>query len=277
MARGPQGHRIMEIAYDLVQPSAAASRRAGPESPRASFRKWFGLNLLMSFDDVATSDGLIWRENLDKCSLLDMLQMTTMGAGSVYKECHHLMWCCSPVRIQHMDVSLGPVSWYTDWICKVVRGYQYAVGRAGVGVSASVSTGDSLKSQTDGFSVLGAAGADSVLVAAGADEFIRTLEGAANEAPGSASTMALVSEKGGVGVHSSQVGVLTEIRRCGVEDYARHVVEARGRCRCVCVCARARVRACVRVCVSERKRERGRGGGRERGREREARACVVGL
>jgi hypothetical protein len=203
VARGPQGHRIMEIAYDLAQPSAAASSRADLATSRANFRKWFGLTLLLSFDDVATSDGLIWRENLDKCSLLDMLQMATMGSGSEYQECHHLMWCCSPVRIQHVDVSLGPVSWYTEWICKVLRGYEYAVGKGGVGVSASATTGDSLKS----------------------------LDGAANDAPGPASKMALVSEKGGVGVHSSRVGVLTDVRGSGVADYARHVVGARGRCR----------------------------------------------
>ncbi len=206
VARGPQGHRIMELSYAFVQPSAAASSRQSQEAAHSCFRNLFGQILLMSFDDVAVTDGLIWREHLENLSLMEILEMSTFGCGDEYKDCNYLLWCCSPIRIEHFDIKMGPVAWYTEFILNIFRGFVHAVGTAGIGISSSVAGGNSLKIQMDG-------------VCAGE---------ATNEAAGSASKMLVVSGEGGVGVDSSQVGVFTG---GGVADYARRVVEARGRCR----------------------------------------------
>lgn len=149
VARGPQGHRIMEISYAPADVSAAAAGRECLEPPCASFRSFFGLVLLMCFDDVAVTDGLIWREHLGSLSMAQILEIVACSGGTEkYQEWNYLLWCCAPFRVQHFDMSVGP-SLYVDCLERLFRGYIDEVIGAGATISSSVTGGASLKSELD--------------------------------------------------------------------------------------------------------------------------------
>ena len=58
------------------------------------------------------TSGIIWRDHLGNLSLLEILQMMTLGVGAASDACNRFLWCCAPVRIRQVDIVFGPVDWY---------------------------------------------------------------------------------------------------------------------------------------------------------------------